>query len=246
MIIALSRKKPSSTRQRPLLHSNRAYPNHPRKFLFSRSIMPHRNRPPQRRPHDVVFLRNLGITRTLVDDGVGTHGNPGGVVVVGGFGDDVGPAERAVGVGPEPHVDAGHVEGVAAFGQEPESVVLAELAEANRAVRAVDQALALSVPNGGDGVYDRLLQAHRSDEPDRVLVVVHELVSLSAVGLYRGQIIVVISPPSASCEQSEAGLGNDDVAEEEEQEAGEQGEQNDDGRRDAVVLVVVLVGDGEI
>ncbi|KAB8108702.1 hypothetical protein EE612_044588, partial [Oryza sativa] len=57
--------------------------------------------------------------------------------VGGEVGEEAAAAERAGGVRQQPRVDAVDVEGVAALGEEPEAVVVGELAEADRAVERV-------------------------------------------------------------------------------------------------------------
>ena len=70
------------------------------------------------------------------------------------------PAERACGVREEPGVDAVHVEGMAAFGQEPQAILCFELAQADRTVRAFFQAfLHRVVEEDGQGVDEGLVHA---------------------------------------------------------------------------------------
>lgn len=144
----------------------------------------------------------------------------------------MGPAKRAVGVGPEPRVDAGDVEGVTAFGQQPESLVLSKLVKTNRTLRPFDQPFVPFVLHDRYGVYDRLLQPHGSDEPDvminRAVFVIHQPFIISAVRLRKVLVlvlvVVVVVPP---IEEAEAGLGDDDVVADEEGEAGEECDDDD-------------------
>ena len=73
-------------------------------------------------------------------------------------------------MGSEPGVDTSDVESVTTLGQEPKSLVLLKLAQANRAVRAFDETLVLLVLEGRDRGDDRGLETDGADVPD---VVVH-------------------------------------------------------------------------
>ena len=87
--------------------------------------------------------------------------------VVGG--DDSGPAHGAIGVGGEPRVDAGDVEGVAALGEQSERLIFLKLAEADGAVGPLDEAVAALVFHDRDRADHRLLQPDRADVPDGVV-----------------------------------------------------------------------------
>lgn len=72
-------------------------------------------------------------------------------MVIVSYDDDGFPAERAVGVGLKPRVDAVDVEGVAARRQQPEPLAVAEVGQANGALLAAAHRLltAAAVPEGG-------------------------------------------------------------------------------------------------
>lgn len=95
-------------------------------------------------------------------------------------------------MGAEPGVNARHVEGVAAFGQQPESFVVLELSEAHGTFGAVYDSFIFSVFEDGDGVYKRLLETDGADVPyvvdRRQLVLVGDVMIVVGSGRISVQI----------------------------------------------------------
>lgn len=147
-----------------------------------------------------------------------------GLGLAGGAGDG-GPAERAVGGGVEPGVDAVDVEEVEAGRQQPEPLPLLELAEAHRALARrlglrCPQLLGLPVPERGYPAYRRLLQAAARlwccGVDDMVVML-------------RGNDVVVVAAPGG-----EAAPGEEEVVGEEEEGGGEDADDGDGEDDEAV------------
>lgn len=144
-----------------------------------------------------------------------------GLGLAGGAGDG-GPAERAVGGGVEPGVDAVDVEEVEAGRQQPESLPLLELAEAHRALArqlGLQCLLGLPVTERGYPAYRRLLQAAARRWCGRVD---------DMMVMLRGDVVVVAAPGG------EAALGEEEVVGEEEEGGGDDADDGDGEDDEAV------------
>lgn len=135
-------------------------------------------------------------------------------VVGGEIWDDAGSAERAGGVRQEPGVDAFHVEGVAAFGEQPELVLGVELAETYGTVEWVLEADDGVVVEDGEGVDEGLVDAG--------VVEVEELPELTLQG---GDAVGVIRVPGG-------GGGGGTVQEQPHQQVEKAAHEEDDGDND--------------
>lgn len=139
---------------------------------------------------------------------------PGGAILCPTWSDDISATERAICVRPEPSIDAANMKSMAAFWKQPQGLAFPEIIQANRALRSFDQPLPFPVLARCNRIYDRLLQAHRCDKPDRVVhaVLVQELL---VPNLRWGRLRVV--PRSAA----EARLNDDHVIGKKDEEARE-------------------------
>lgn len=120
-------------------------------------------------------------------------------------------AERAVGVGLEPGVDAVDVEGMAALGEEAQGLVLLELVEADGAVGDAHHTLPLPVP------------AHRHRLDQRLLYAAAAAGVSCAVGRRRGGGVAAGGGAGGG-----AVLGGDGVVGDEEEGGGEDADDGDD------------------
>uniref|UniRef100_A0A0D3F962 Uncharacterized protein n=1 Tax=Oryza barthii TaxID=65489 RepID=A0A0D3F962_9ORYZ len=156
---------------------------------------------------------------------------------------DVAAAERAVGVGLEPGVDARDVEGVAALGQQPEALAVAELAEADGAVRAVHEAVAAPVLAHCDLVDQRLVHPVRQRDAPRLLApgIVSAVGAAAAAAVSAG---AKESVPEGA--EGAAVLGYDGVVADEEEGAREHPDDGDDERREGWAGGVVGAGAGDV
>lgn len=125
-------------------------------------------------------------------------------------------------MGPEPHVDAGTVEGVGALGEKPQGFSLLELPEADRAVGALHDPLLLDELNLSEGPDQRLLQPATGW---RVIPVEAECI---------GGIAAAPLPPEGV--EPAAVPGDDGVVEDEHEDTGQDADDDDEERREAGVV----------
>jgi hypothetical protein len=177
-----------------------------------------------------VILILLSLSRRIFHIDSDLFGGGGG----GGGGVDDCSTERAVGVGLEPGVDAGGVEGVAALGQPAEAFVLLELGEADGAIGAVDGTLAFSVLADGDGADDGLVQAFVYCDPPVVVELGGDMGDGGGLGTGAAAAAVATDPGEYEYD--------DDVDEDHEGSAKDGGEEDDDRVDVGAVGAVEAVG----
>ncbi|RZS07795.1 hypothetical protein BHM03_00038686 [Ensete ventricosum] len=145
--------------------------------------------------------------------------------------DDVRPTKGAINVIPEPGIDAGNVERVAALGEQTDQLPVAELAEADGAVGGtVEEAIARLVLRHRDGTNDGLVKPDSPDIPHMV----------ERLPLVKRRSVVVFWAPTRCCgTEGAAPSAEDSVVGEEEKDAGEDGsrDQYDVGEGEPRVFV---------
>ncbi|XBH63806.1 hypothetical protein VPH35_117699 [Triticum aestivum] len=160
---------------------------------------------------------------------------------------DVAAAERAVGVRLEPGVDARQVESVAALGQQPQALAVPELAQADGAVRGVDEPVAALVLAHGDLSDQRLVHPVRRRDLPLLLSpgIAPAVATASATTAAAGAGAKEPAPQGA---EGAAVLGDDGVVADEEEGAGEHPDDGDDEGREggAGVAVAVAAGAGDV
>lgn len=134
----------------------------------------------------------------------------------------------------QPGIDALDVEGMATLGEQAKCLVLPELAEAHRAVGAVDQSIASPVLAHRNLIDQGLVEpARRGDVPCLVAA------GLAKAVLELAVVRTVAAEPPAEGVEAAAVLGDDGVVADEEEGAGEDADDGDheggEGRAGAVV-----------
>ncbi|VFQ73548.1 unnamed protein product [Cuscuta campestris] len=176
ILIRSHRKTPSGVQSAATARRLSFIVSDARTVHFTELPQSHRKTPFFRRNNNFLAAGNFFLCRVagrhvivVIEDGV----------LDGGAGLEQGsPAEGTRGVGEEPGVDAADVEGVAARRQQPELVLLSELAQADGAVEGLRRlrraAKDLSVDEHRQGVDEGLVQS--------AVVLVEEVVELSLEG----------------------------------------------------------------